>query len=111
MRIVLQTLREHQLYGKLKKCEFWLEEVVFLGHVIAKDGIKVDPQKVKAITEWLRPTNVTEIRRFLGLAGYYRRFVKDFSKIASPLTNLLKKVNKFESVSYTHLTLPTKRIV
>ena len=95
LRTVLQTLREHQLYGKLKKCEFWLEEVVFLGHVVTKEGIKVDPQKVKAITEWPRPTNVTEIRSFLGLAGYYRRFVKDFSKIASPLTNLLKKVNKF----------------
>jgi len=62
-----------------------LEEVVFLGHVVTKEGIKIDPQKVKAITEWPRPTNITEIRNFLGLAGYYRRFVKDFSKIASPL--------------------------
>ena len=65
LRTVLQTLMEHQLYGKLKKCEFWLEEVVFLGHVITKEGIKVDPQKVKAIIEWPRPTNVTEIRNFL----------------------------------------------
>jgi len=89
-------LREHQLYGKLKKCEFWLEEVVFLGHVVTKERIKVDPQKVKAIKEWSKPTNVTEIRSFLGLAGYYRRFIKDFLKIASPLTNMLKKVNKFE---------------
>jgi len=80
LRMVLQTLREHQLYGKLKKCEFWLEEVVFLGHVVTKEGIKVEPQKVKAITEWLMPTNITEIRSFLGLIGYYRRFVKDFSK-------------------------------
>jgi len=64
--------------------------------MVTKEGIKVDPQKVKAITEWSRPTNVTEIRNFLGLAGYYRRFIKDFSKIASPLTNQLKKVNKFE---------------
>ena len=68
-----------------------MEEVAFLGHVVTKEGIKVDPQKVKASTEWPRPTNVMEIRRFLGLAGYYRRFVTDFSKIASPLTNLLKK--------------------
>ena len=96
LQIVLQTLREHQLYAKLKKCEFWLEEVVFLGHVVSKEGIKVDPQKVKAIMDWLRPTNVTEIRSFLRLAGYYRRFIKDFSKISSPLTNLLKKVVKFE---------------
>jgi len=96
LKVVLQTLREHQLYSKLKKCEFWLEELVFLGHVVTKEGTKVDPQKVKAITEWSRPTNVTEIRRFLHLAGYYRRFVKDFMKIASPLINLLKKVNKFE---------------
>jgi len=92
----MQTLREHQLYAKLKKCEFWLEEIVFLGHVVSKEGIKVDPQKVKAIMDLPRPTNVTEIRNFLRLAGYYRRFIKDFSKISSPLTNLLKKVVKFE---------------
>jgi len=64
LRTVLQTLREHKLYGKLKKCEFSLEKVVFLGHAVLKEGIKVDPQKVKAITEWPRPTNVTEIRSF-----------------------------------------------
>ena len=69
---------------------------MFLGHVVTKEGIKVDPQKVKAIKEWSRPTNITEIISFLGLAGYYRRFVKEFSKVASPMTNLLKKANKFE---------------
>jgi len=90
----LSTLREHQLYGKLKKCEFWLEEVAFLGHVVSKEGIKVNPKKMKAIIEW-KPTNVIEIRSFLGLVRYYGRFVKDISKIASPLTNLLKKVIKF----------------
>ena len=68
---------------------------MFLGHVVTTEGIKVDPQKVKAITEWSRP-NITEIRSFLGLIGYYRRFVNDFAKIASPMTNLLKKANKFE---------------
>jgi len=91
LRATLQTLRKHQLYGKLKKFEFWLEEVVFFRTYSFKGVINVDPQKVKVITEWLRPTNVTDIRSFLGLAGYYRRFVNDFSKIASPLTNLLKK--------------------
>jgi len=86
LRTVLQTLREHQL----------LTEVTFLGHVITKEGIKVDPQKINAVVEWPRPTNMTEVRSFLGLVGYYRRFVKDFSKIAYPLTNLLKKTTKFE---------------
>jgi len=71
LRMVLQTLREHQLDGKLKKCEFWLGEVVFLGYVVTKVGIKGGSQKAKAITEWSRPTNVTEIRSFLGLASYY----------------------------------------
>jgi len=71
LRTVLQALREHKLYAKLKKCAFWLEEVVYLGHVVTKEGIKVDSQKVKVITEWPRPTNVTEIRSFLSLAGYY----------------------------------------
>jgi len=69
---------------------------VFLEHVVSKEGVRVDPQKIKAIIEWPKPTNVTEVRNFLGLVGYYKRFVKDFSKIPSPLTNLLKKVVKFE---------------
>jgi len=84
LRVVLQTLRENQLYAKLDKCEFWLQEVVFLGHVISAEGILVDPRKVEAILKWERPTNVTEIRSFLGLAGYYRRFIEGFSTIASP---------------------------
>ena len=96
LRMVLQTLRDHRLYGKLSKCEFWLSEIMFLGHVISREGIKVDPQKVKAVLEWPGPSNVTEVRSFLGMAGYYRRFVKDFSKITQPLTNLLRKATKFE---------------
>ncbi|XP_028092882.1 uncharacterized protein LOC114293061 [Camellia sinensis] len=78
MRIALQTLREKKLYTKLSKCEFWLGSVAFMGHVINKDGITMDLEKIEAIVDWPRPTNVSEVRSFLGLAGYYRRFVKDF---------------------------------
>ena len=92
-RMVLQTLREHQLYAKFSKCEFWLDQVAFLGHVVPKDGIRVDPKKIEAIIDWPRPTTVTEVRSFLGSAGYYRRFMKDFSKIAAPLTRLTQKMS------------------
>ena len=88
LRIVLQTLREHELYAKFSKCEFWLQQVVFLGHVVSRDGIMVDPKKVEAVLGWERPKTVTEIRSFLGLAGYYRRFIQDFSCIAAPLNRL-----------------------
>ena len=93
--IVLQTLREHQLYAKLSKCEFWLSEVKFLGHVISKEGVAVDPAKVEAVLDWRQPRNVFEVRSFLGLAGYYRRFVRDFARIASPMTRLTQKGEKF----------------
>ena len=95
LRFVLQTLRDHRLYAKFSKCEFWLEQVAFLGHVVSKDGIQVDPKKIEVVVDWPRPTTVTEIRSFLGLVGYYRRFVKDFSKIAAPLTRLTQKNVKF----------------
>ncbi|KAK4394150.1 Transposon Ty3-I Gag-Pol polyprotein [Sesamum angolense] len=91
LRTILQILREKQLYAKFSKCEFWMEEIAFLGHVVSKEGAQPDPAKVKAIMEWEQPKNVSEVRNFLGLAGYYRRFVEDFSVVAKPSTNLLKK--------------------
>ena len=95
LRVVLQILRENQLYAKFSKCQFWLNSVAFLGHVISAEGISVDPQKIEAIMNWKPPTNVTEIRSFLGLAGYYRKFVEGFSKLAAPLTKLTRKEEKF----------------
>ncbi|KAL4295736.1 hypothetical protein GQ457_12G011360 [Hibiscus cannabinus] len=96
LRIVLQTLRECQLYAKFSKCEFWLSEVAFLGHIISAKGIMVDPKKVQTILDWRPPRNVSEVRSFLSLAGYYQRFVKGFSVIALPLTKLLRKDQAFE---------------
>nr|KYP51107.1 Retrovirus-related Pol polyprotein from transposon 17.6 [Cajanus cajan] len=95
LRIVLQTLKEKQLYAKLSKCEFWLDGVNFLGHVISKGGIDVDPAKVEAVLEWRTPRSVFEIRSFLRLAGYYRRFIENFSRLALPLTKLTKKDQPF----------------
>ena len=95
LRVVLGIFREHQLYGKLSKCEFWLEEVKFLGHVISAQGIAVDPTKIETVVKWERPQTVSEVRSFLGLAGYYRRFVEGFSKMVSPLTQLTRKDQPF----------------
>ncbi|WRX26676.1 Reverse transcriptase domain - like 10 [Theobroma cacao] len=96
LRIVLQTLRERQLYAKFSKCEFWLKEVVFLGHVVSGAEIYVDPKKIEAVLQWEQPRTVTEIRSFLGLADYYKRFVQGFSLIATPLTRLTRKGVKYE---------------
>ena len=96
IHIVLQKPREHRLYAKFSKCEFWLEKVSFLGHILSKDGIAVDPGKVQDVLDWKQPQNISEIRSFLGLAGYYRRFIENFSKIAKPMTELLKNGVQFE---------------
>ncbi|KAI3814049.1 hypothetical protein L1987_18791 [Smallanthus sonchifolius] len=91
LRLILELLKREQLYAKFSKCEFWIREVQFLGHVVNKKGIHVDPSKLEAIKNWAAPTTPTEVRQFLGLAGYYRRFIQGFSKIAQPLTALTQK--------------------
>ena len=95
LRTALQTIRDERLYAKFSKCEFWLKEVTFLGHIVSSEGIKVDPAKVEAVQGWRSPTTPNEIRSFLGLAGYYRRFIEGFSKIARPMTQLLRKGIKY----------------
>jgi len=95
LRTILSILREKQLYAKLSKCEFWMTSVQFLGHMISAQGISVDPYKVEVVLKWERLKSVTEIRSFVGLAGYYRRFIEGFSKIAEPLTQLTRKDQPF----------------
>jgi ribonuclease HI len=96
LRLVLEKLRSNQLYAKFSKCEFWLTEVAFLGHVISAGGVSVDPGKVKDVLNWMPPATILEIQSFLGLAGYYHRFIKDFSKIAKPMMKQLEKNKAFE---------------
>ncbi|KAJ8771340.1 hypothetical protein K2173_026517 [Erythroxylum novogranatense] len=91
LRMVLQLMREKQLYAKFTKCEFWLDQVIFLGHIVSRQGIQVEQKKIEAVMKWEAPKNVSEIWSFLGLAGYYRRFVEGFSLILAPLTKLLRK--------------------
>jgi hypothetical protein len=95
LHTVLQCLRDYQLYAKFSKCEFWLDSVKFLGHTISSNGISIDPSKIQEVMDWKTPTSVHQIRNFLGLAGYYRCFITDFSRIAKPMTELLKKGVKF----------------
>ena len=96
MMIVLQVLRDHQLYAKFNKCEFWLIEVKCLGHVISISGVSMDLEKVEAVMSWKRSKSVFKIRSFLGLAGYYRRFIENFSELVAPMTRLTQKEVKFE---------------
>jgi hypothetical protein len=93
---VLERLRQQKLYAKFSKCEFWMEKVAFLGHVLSAKGIAVDPSKVESVTKSEQPLHVTDVRSFLGMVGYYRRFNENFSKIAKPMTELLKNNTKFE---------------
>ena len=95
LRIVLQLLRDHQLYAKFSKCKFWLIEVGFLGHVVSTSGVSVDLGKVEVVMSWERLKSVFEIRSFLGLAGYYKRFIEDLSRLAAPMTRLTRKEVKF----------------
>jgi len=94
--LILELLKKEKLYAKFSKCEFWLGEVQFLGHVVNRKGIHVDPAKIEAVKTWVAPKTPTEVRSFLGLAGYYRRFISNFSKIAKPLTILTQKNRPYE---------------
>ncbi|GJZ37364.1 putative reverse transcriptase domain-containing protein [Tanacetum coccineum] len=96
LKLILELLKEKELYAKFSKCKFWIPKVQFLGHVIDSKGIHVDPAKIESIKDWASPKNATEIRQFLGHAGYYRRFIEGFSKIAKPMTKLTQKNVKFD---------------
>ena len=95
LRMTLEILKQQRLFAKLSKCDVWLSEVTFLGHVISAKGVMVDSSKIESVQAWEPPKNVKEVRSFLGLAGYYRRFVEGFSRIAQPMTNLTKKTTRF----------------
>ena len=96
LKLILDLLKREQLYAKFSKCEFWIKEVQFLGHIVNENGVQVDPSKIEAVKSWNQPKTPTEIRSFLGLAGYYRRFISNFSKIAVPLTALTHKGKSFD---------------
>jgi len=95
LRIVLKNLRNHKLYAKFDKCDFYQKKIQYLGHVISLEGIAVDPEKIRAIMEWSIPKDVADIRSFMGITGYYRICIKGFSKIAYPITSLQNKGTKF----------------
>jgi hypothetical protein len=96
LRVILQRLQDHQLYAKFSNCAFWLKEIPFLRHIISAEGIAVDPSKIQEVLDWNSPRSVTQIHSFLRLAGYYHRFIPNFSKIAKPMNKLLEKEAKFK---------------
>ena len=96
LTLTLQLLREHQLYAKLSKCDFCRDRIQYLGHIISKQGISIDPEKIEAIMNWPTPRNVMDVRSFMGLAGYYKRFIEGFSKVSHLVTSLQNKGIKFE---------------
>ncbi|GJZ71770.1 putative reverse transcriptase domain-containing protein [Tanacetum coccineum] len=96
LKIILELLKMEQLYAKFSKCDFLLDSVSFLSYVIDNKGVHVDPAKIKAIKNWAAPTTPTKVRKFLGLAGYYQRFIEGFSLISKPLTKLTQKDKKYE---------------
>ena len=92
LRLTLQLLREHQLYAKLRKCDFYSDRIQYLGHIISEGGISVEPEKIEAIMNWPTPRNVMDVRSFMGLVGYYRRFIEGLSKVAHPVSSLQKGI-------------------
>ena len=93
---IFKRLREHKLYAKLEKCQFMQKQIKFLGHLVSSEGVRVNPEKVQAIVDWLVPTSVKDVRSFLGISGYYRRFIQNYSKVAASLTELLKDEQRFK---------------
>jgi hypothetical protein len=96
LRMVLQVIREHQMYDKLRKCSFYQKKIHYLGHIISKDGIAMDPKKIDSIREWSDLKTITKFISFIDLAGYYRRFIAEFSRISHPITSLKRKEKKFQ---------------
>ena len=99
LRLTLQLLKEHQLCAKLSKCDFYKDRIQYLGHIISEEGISVDPNKIEVIKNWSTPKNVTKVRSFMALAGYYKRFIEEFSKVAYAITSLQRKGIKFKWTS------------
>nr|GFC76501.1 putative reverse transcriptase domain-containing protein [Tanacetum cinerariifolium] len=107
LKTILELLKKEELNAKFSKCEFWFPKVQFLGHVIDKQGIHVDPTKIESVKDWASPKSPMEIRQFLGLAGYYRRFIEGFLKITKPMTKLTQKKVKFEWGRQTRISFST----